>query len=96
MTGHFCKSCGHALVPVGDLTPTMRRLMLIIQRHVEDHGVCATYEELAGEMGLASKSGIARLIGQLEERGYVRRRPHRWYAIAILRWVEPLETEKAA
>jgi len=42
-------------------------------------------------LGLASKSGIHRLITGLEERGFIRRLPHRARALEILRRPESME-----
>jgi repressor LexA len=44
-------------------------------------------------LGLASKSGIHRLISGLVERGFIRRRPHRARALEILRRPERQEID---
>lgn len=49
---------------------------------------CPSYREMALALGLKSKSGIHRLVLGLEERGYIRRLPHRQRAIEALRNVE--------
>lgn len=50
----------------------------------ENAGVAPTYDEMREAVGLASKSGINRLIVALEERGLIRRLPGRARAIEII------------
>ncbi|MEX1148156.1 MAG: transcriptional repressor LexA, partial [Sphingomonadales bacterium] len=47
--------------------------------------VAPSYDEMKDALGLKSKSGIHRLIKALEERGFIRRLPHRARALEILR-----------
>ncbi|HSR56482.1 MAG TPA: transcriptional repressor LexA, partial [Alphaproteobacteria bacterium] len=49
------------------------------------NGVSPSFDEMKDALGLKSKSGIHRLITGLEERGFVRRLPHRARALEILR-----------
>jgi repressor LexA len=48
-------------------------------------GVSPSFDEMKVALGLRSKSGIHRLITGLEERGFIRRLPHRARALEILR-----------
>lgn len=48
-------------------------------------GVTPTYDELKEHLGLASKSGVHRLITALEERGYLHRLPHCARALEVIR-----------
>lgn len=54
------------------MTPHMRRLLLYIAERLSA-GETPSYEEMRVAMGLKAKSGIVRLIDELEERGYVKR-----------------------
>lgn len=73
------------------LTKKERELMLYIQRVLrETGGVGPTFEEMMEHMGLASKSGIFRMITQLEHKGRLRRRHNQPRAIEIL---EPVPDE---
>lgn len=64
------------------LTAKMRDLYLYIKRYSEaNEGVAPSFEEMMDHLGLASKSGVHRLVTALEERGFVRRMPHRARAI---------------
>ena len=58
------------------LTPMQRRFMLALQSRLETRpDIGPTYEELRIDMGMASRSGIARLVKECEQRGRLRRRP---------------------
>ena len=47
-----------------------------------------SFDEMKDALGLRSKSGIHRLISGLEERGFIRRLPHRARALEVLRLPE--------
>lgn len=68
-----------------DLTPRARELLA----YLASQPGCPTFEEMSAAMGGRVKSGIHRLITQLEERGYIRRLRYRARAIEILRRPEP-------
>jgi hypothetical protein len=66
------------------MTARQRELLDFIVRFSWDHaGVAPSYQEMCDFMGLASKSGIHRLIVALEERGHIRRLPNRARAIVV-------------
>jgi len=54
------------------MTPRQRDLLQAIADLTVD-GVSPTYEQLRAHIGIASKSGIHRLVKGLERQGYVRR-----------------------
>ncbi len=66
-----------------DLTPRARELLVFLS----GREACPTFEEMRRALGLGSKSGVVRLLGQLEGRGYVRRRKGCERAIVVLRGV---------
>jgi len=74
------------------LTRKQLELLEFIQKRVARDGVPPSFDEMKEALGLRSKSGIHRLISALEERGYIRRLPHRARALEILRLPETLET----
>jgi SOS-response transcriptional repressor LexA len=43
-----------------------------------------SFDEMREALGLASKSGVHRLVNALEERGYIRRMPERARAIELV------------
>lgn len=67
------------------LTRKQHELLQYIHRHLNTHGVSPSFDEMKDALGLKSKSGIHRLISGLEERGFLRRLPHRARALEILR-----------
>lgn len=69
------------------LTPKQRDLLLYLQRYIDRARCAPSYEEMQTDQGLASKSGILRILIALEERGFIRRIPHRQRAIEILKRV---------
>jgi len=67
------------------LTAHQTELKAYIIRHMDANmGVAPSYDEMKDAMGLASKSGIHRLMVALEERGHIRRIPNKARAIQIL------------
>src|SRR5690554_3388881 len=67
------------------LTRKQHQLLLFLHRHLSEEGVSFSFDEMKDALALKSKSGIHRLITGLEERGFIRRLPHRARAIEILR-----------
>ena len=51
-------------------------------------GVSPSYEEMKDSLHLKSKSGIHRLISALEERGFIRRLPHKARALEVIKLPE--------
>lgn len=67
------------------LTRAQAELLAFIQRFQEEnYGVSPSFEEMKQALGLASKSGVHRLIEALEERGRIIRRHNRARAIEVL------------
>jgi len=67
------------------LTKKQKQLLYFIHERVQDTGVPPSFDEMKEALELRSKSGIHRLISALEERGFIRRLPHRARALEILR-----------
>ncbi len=74
------------------LTRKQYDLLMFIHNRVKRDGVSPSFDEMKAALDLRSKSGIHRLITALEERGFIRRLPHRARAIEIVRLPENLET----
>ena len=70
------------------LTRKQHELLLFLHAHLNEHGVSPSFDEMKEALGLKSKSGIHRLITGLEERGFIRRLPHRARAIEVVRLPE--------
>lgn len=67
------------------LTQKQRDLLLFIHARLQKDGVPPSFEEMKDALDLRSKSGIHRLITALEERGFLRRLPHKARALEIIR-----------
>lgn len=72
------------------LTRKQAELLKFICNRMDAEGVAPSFDEMKEAIGLKSKSGIHRLISALEERGFIRRLPHRARALEILRRPETL------
>lgn len=67
------------------LTTKQHDLLMFIYTRLKETGVPPSFEEMKEALGLKSKSGIHRLITALEERGFLRRLPHRARALEIIK-----------
>ena len=74
------------------LTRKQYELLMYIQDRLSASGVSPSFEEMKQALDLKSKSGIHRLITGLEERGFIRRLPHRARALEIIRLPENAES----
>src|SRR6202047_3085666 len=63
------------------LTKKQRELLLFINQRLNATGVSPSFDEMKDALCLKSKSGIHRLVSGLEERGVIRRLPHRARAL---------------
>ena len=72
------------------LTRKQIALLQFIDERLRRDGVPPSFDEMKEALELRSKSGIHRLITALEERGFIRRLPHRARAIEVLRLPEAL------
>ena len=70
------------------LTRKQYELLLFIDQRLKEHGVSPSFDEMKEALDLKSKSGIHRLITGLEERGFIRRLPHRARALEVLKLPE--------
>lgn len=72
------------------LTRKQIELLKLIHTRMETEGVAPSFDEMKDALDLRSKSGIHRLITALEERGFIRRLPHRARAIEVLKLPDAL------
>lgn len=73
------------------LTRKQLELLDFIKIRMDLDGVPPSFDEMKEALDLRSKSGIHRLITALEERGFIRRLPHRARALEILKLPEAME-----
>ena len=67
------------------LTQKQKDLLILIDRKINEAGIPPSYDEMKNALGLASKSGIHRLITALEERGFIRRLPNKARALEVIK-----------
>src|SRR6516165_8852610 len=75
------------------LTRKQKELLVLIRDRLAADGVPPSFDEMKDALGLRSKSGIHRLITGLEERGFIKRLPHRARALEITRLPEAVEAK---
>jgi repressor LexA len=78
------------------LTRKQRELLQFIQERLADTGISPSFDEMKDALGLKSKSGVHRLITGLEERGFIRRLPHRARALEVTRLSDDQVTRNEA
>jgi repressor LexA len=67
------------------LTRKQHELLMFINQRLASTGVAPSFDEMKDALRLRSKSGIHRLISGLEERGFIRRLPHRARALEVVK-----------
>ncbi|QBX34469.1 transcriptional repressor LexA [Paracoccus liaowanqingii] len=72
------------------LTKKQIQLLEFIQKRMMRDGVPPSFDEMKDALDLRSKSGIHRLVTALEERGFIRRLPHRARALEVVRLPDAL------
>lgn len=70
------------------LTAKQNELLRFIHERLEASGVSPSFEEMKDALDLKSKSGVHRLIGALEERGFIRRLANRARALEVVKMPE--------
>jgi repressor LexA len=78
------------------LTKKQRELLLFINQRLTATGVSPSFDEMKDALHLKSKSGIHRLVSGLEERGFIRRLPHRARALEVVKLPEESAAGPAA
>jgi repressor LexA len=77
------------------LTRKQHELLTFINQRLKSTGVSPSFDEMKDALNLRSKSGIHRLISGLEERGFIRRLPHRARALEVIKLPEESAAEPA-
>ncbi len=72
------------------LTSKQKELLAFIHARLQEQGVPPSFDEMKEALNLQSKSGVHRLIIALEERGFIRRLPHRARAIEVIKLPEAM------
>lgn len=69
------------------MTPTTLRLLRFVDRYQKHHGIAPSFEEMRTALGLASRSGVHRILAALEGEGFIRRERNQIRAIEIVKAV---------
>ncbi len=80
------------------LTPRQRKVLEVIRHAVSERGYPPSVREIGEAVGLTSTSSVAHQLRVLQEKGFLRRDPHRPRAMEVLpaRPVEPVRRRKSA
>jgi len=78
------------------LTKKQHELLMFINQRLSATGVSPSFDEMKDALNLRSKSGIHRLISGLEERGFIRRLPHRARALEVIKLPDEVAIPAAA
>jgi repressor LexA len=78
------------------LTRKQYELLIFIDKRLKETGISPSFDEMKDALGLRSKSGIHRLMTGLEERGFIRRLPHRARALEVLKLPENAPARRPA
>jgi repressor LexA len=70
------------------LTKKQKNLLIFINEKLKRSGISPSYDEMRMSLNLKSKSGIHRLISALEERGFIKRLPHKARALEVIKLPE--------
>jgi repressor LexA len=70
------------------LTKKQKNLLIFINEKLKHTGISPSYDEMRMSLNLRSKSGIHRLISALEERGFIKRLPHKARALEVIKLPE--------
>lgn len=65
------------------LTPRQQRVLTVIKESIESKGYPPSMREIGELVGLTSSSSVAHQLRTLEEKGYIKRDPHRPRALTI-------------
>ncbi|OGF03703.1 MAG: repressor LexA [Candidatus Doudnabacteria bacterium RIFCSPLOWO2_12_FULL_49_8] len=58
---------------MNELTPKQKQLLDLLTHEIQDKGLPPSFSEIARNLRLKSKNGVAKLLRILEDKGYIRR-----------------------
>ena len=65
------------------MTPKQFALFQFVRKYTEENGYAPSFEEMKEFMGLKSKSGIHRLLKELEDQNILKRQPHQTRGLSL-------------
>ena len=66
------------------LTQKQHDLLIFLDKTFKETGVCPSFDEMKDHLGLKSKSGVHRLLSELENRKFIRRLHNKARALEVL------------
>lgn len=66
------------------MTPVQQRALAFIGGYISIQGFSPTYDEIKDALGIASKSGVCRLVKALERLGKLRRTPNAYRSLEVV------------
>ncbi len=82
-----CPHCGKQIAVDrggGGLTRPQAEALGFIRSFISERSYSPSYREIGDHLGLVSVSGVSRIVGELEDRGRIRRMSGRARAIEIV------------
>jgi repressor LexA len=72
--------------PSGKLGVTMKQHLVLefVKKYCNEKGYSPSYQEIGDAIGIASKSGVKRMIDALVERGHLELLPRRARSLAVI------------
>ena len=65
------------------LTFKQKKLLDFLEQYFKRNKIFPTFDEMKSKLSIKSKSGIHKLLSSLEEKGYIKRLPHKARALKI-------------
>ena len=65
------------------LTIKQKKLLDYIKSYYQDKDLFPTFDEMKDSLSIKSKSGIYKLLSSLEDKGYIKKTPHKARAIEL-------------
>lgn len=75
------------------LTERQRAALDFITRYIAEHDVAPSIQEIGRAMGTSATAALAHVVA-LEKKGYVRRNPHEWRSLELVRSESPMDRPK--
>ncbi len=78
------------------LTTRQKELFDFIKSYIDTHSISPSFDEMKEALGLRSRSGVFRLLDEIEQKGFIRRYPLKSRAIEISPNIEAFRIHESA
>ena len=76
------------------LTIKQKKLLDYIKSYYQDKDLFPTFDEMKDSLSIKSKSGIYKLLSSLEDKGYIKKTPHKPRAIELNDFRKSIDNDK--